>query len=678
MRINATFFRGFSSLLILLLLAGCATSRQRKASLHQPEPGSLTNLIAYRTGTNLLLRFPFPGKQAFAHAHWPQSPAETPGYQHQVAALTFEDQERATPRSLIRRNTRVALRDAKDWQQLIQGVFTALAPSRAGHGVVLLVENEEVVVFRDPGGKLTVVKLESKPPEVVVDRTCNDEDFSRQAIKLLQAGLKASDRNHSEFLFATGKDPAFVFIALPERLIVFLSYPADPETRPMEVPGWFTLRALHSLLFKSFILAAIKNPVTLVSRGLWHLGSAGATVIQSGSGSSGDPPPLCTGPAMDLTAWEARLDQLVSARPYQGRLDLFIDGEKFFPALIQSIAGAAHSIDVLVFIFDTDDYAVKIADLLKERSSAVRIRVLMDAMGSLFASQSPPHSPGPPNFQPPGDIESYLNAGSHIHVRASANPWLTVDHRKCIVIDNQQAYLGGMNIGREYRYEWHDMMVGLTGPIVGRLEKDFRKAWAHAGPFGDLAYAWVSTLGRMSPKKIGITNGIAIRPLRTATGKVEIYRAQLEAIQQAKRYIYIENAYFDDDTTLRALIQARRRGVDVRVVMPGENDNGIMHTSNQFMANEMVRNGIRVYAYPRMTHIKAAIYDGWACLGSANFDKMSLRISQELDVAFSDPATVGRLERELFEADFKCSRELKSPVPLDWLDSLVKTLADQL
>jgi cardiolipin synthase len=263
-------------------------------------------------------------------------------------------------------------------------------------------------------------------------------------------------------------------------------------------------------------------------------------------------------------------------------------------------------------------------------------------------------------------------------VRASANPWLTVDHRKCIVIDSRQAYLGGMNIGREYRYEWHDMMVGVTGPIVGRLEKDFRKAWAHAGPFGDLAYAWVSTVGRISLKRTGMTNGIDIRPLRTATGKVEIYRAQLEAIQQAKRYIYIENAYFDDDTSLRALIQARRRGVDVRVVLPGENDNGIMHTSNQFMANEMVRNGIRVYAYPGMTHVKAAIYDGWACLGSAIFDKMSLRISQELDVAFSDPATVGRLERELFEADFKCSREQKTPVPLDWLDSLVKTLADQL
>ena len=75
------------------------------------------------------------------------------------------------------------------------------------------------------------------------------------------------------------------------------------------------------------------------------------------------------------------------------------------------------------------------------------------------------------------------------------------------------------------------------------------------------------------------------------------------------------------------------------------------------MANEMVRHGIRVYAYPGMTHVKAAIYDGWACLGSANLEKMSLRVSQELDVAFSDPTAVNRLKQDLFETDFARARD---------------------
>ena len=173
-------------------------------------------------------------------------------------------------------------------------------------------------------------------------------------------------------------------------------------------------------------------------------------------------------------------------------------------------------------------------------------------------------------------------------------------------------------------------------------------------------------------------DGIDIRPLRTATFQADIYHAQLEAINRAKSYIYIENAYFDDNTILRALIQARRRGVDVRVIFPAENDSGIMQTSDEVTGNELIENGARVYVYPGMTHVKAAIYDGWACLGSANFNKMSLRVGQELDVAFSDPATVDRLKQDLFETDFRRSRELTQPMPLNWFDSFVKALADQL
>ena len=193
---------------------------------------------------------------------------------------------------------------------------------------------------------------------------------------------------------------------------------------------------------------------------------------------------------MDLAKWEADLDHIAHSKRYKGHLDLLIDGEKFFPAFIQSVQDAKKSVDVQVFIFDTDDYAVKLADLLKKRSSEVKVRVLMDDMGSLFSAQAEREMPFPPGFEPPDNIRTYLRAGSHVQVRASANPWLTVDHRKCMIIDNREAFVGGMNLGRQYRYEWHDMMVDLTGPIVGRLEKDYRLAWAHAGPFGDFGYAW--------------------------------------------------------------------------------------------------------------------------------------------------------------------------------------------
>jgi len=199
-----------------------------------------------------------------------------------------------------------------------------------------------------------------------------------------------------------------------------------------------------------------------------------------------------------------------------------------------------------------------------------------------------------------------------------------------------------------------------------------------AGPFGDFAYARAAIFDRAHLRRNASPGSIDIRLLHTATGEMQIYHAQLAAIRRAKRYIYIENAYFNDNTILRALIQARQRGVDVRVILPAECDVGIMQTSDMVTANEMIRNGIRVFIYPGMTHVKAAIYDGWACVGSANMEKMSLRVSQEVDIAYSDPDTVAQLNRELFQTDFKRSKELKSPAELNWTDSFVEAIAEQL
>jgi cardiolipin synthase A/B len=681
MKTDITLFRIFGSLLVILLLAGCASSGPRGRYLEEIEPASLSNLIAYRGSTNLEIRYPFHGRDAFAIANWPaEQDGAVPDFQYRYAVLAFDKQPRTTRKSLVKHGERLTIRNAKQWQQLVDAVFQGLMPPEPGHGVLVLVQDQEIALFRDRGGMPRVVKLDQKPPDIIIDHAFSQTDFTREAIELLEKNANELDPNQSQFLFVTEGDLAFVLIDLRQRLIVFLSYPIDPDSQPSDMPGWFTLRALNSLVIRSFIVSTLKNPVTMINRGLWHIGTSGAAALNEGStGDTGPPPPLYTGPGMDLKAWEKQLDKLVAERRYRGQVEFYIDGDQFFPALIKSVENAVRSVDVLVYIFGSDDYAVTIANVLKERSSSVRVRVLMDAMGSLFGGGTmPPPSTVPPGFKHPGDIKSYLTAGSRVRVRASANPWLTSDHRKCIIIDGRQAYVGGMNIGWQYRYEWHDLMVRLTGPVVGRLEKDYEEAWAHASIFGDFAYAWAKLFDRTHPRQNKIDDGIEIRPLRTATWHMEIYRAQLEAIRRAKGYIYIENAYFSDDSFLRELIYARRRGVDVRVVLPAENDSGVMQTSNLIMANEMVRHGIRVYAYPGMTHVKAAIYDGWACLGSANMDKMSLRVSQELDVAFSDPATVNLLKQGLFEADFKRAREIKEPAPMNWLDSFVKAFADQL
>ena len=117
--------------------------------------------------------------------------------------------------------------------------------------------------------------------------------------------------------------------------------------------------------------------------------------------------------------------------------------------------------------------------------------------------------------------------------------------------------------------------------------------------------------------------------------------------------------------------------MDVRVIVSQDNDSNVLALSNRKTINQMLRNGIRVYAYPGMTHVKAAIYDGWACLGSANFDKLSLQINSELNLATSDPDTVQRLLAKIFWPDFNHSTELREPVDIQVRHHLAEFIADE-
>jgi phosphatidylserine/phosphatidylglycerophosphate/cardiolipin synthase-like enzyme len=119
---------------------------------------------------------------------------------------------------------------------------------------------------------------------------------------------------------------------------------------------------------------------------------------------------------------------------------------------------------------------------------------------------------------------------------------------------------------------------------------------------------------------------------------------------------------------VKALIAARRRGVDVRVIIPNRNNMLGVESHNFVTANAPLRNGVRVFIHPGMTHVKAALVDGWVLLGSANFNNFSLRLNQEVNVATSDPG---------FEADFARAHELLAPVPVGWTDRLAERILSQ-
>jgi cardiolipin synthase len=250
-----------------------------------------------------------------------------------------------------------------------------------------------------------------------------------------------------------------------------------------------------------------------------------------------------------------------------------------------------------------------------------------------------------------------------------SNTWFAGDHTKTAIIDGHTAFLGGMNIGREYRFDWHDMMVELGGPVVQQLDHDFDKAWK-------------PSMSRDPPRASndGLSNsGLAqMRLLYTSLRDPQIYKSYLAAIKSARQYIYIENAYFSDDRLRYELIKASRRGVDVRVILPGRSNHDSMNKSNTLAANSLFKHGVRVYMYPGMSHVKAAIVDGWACFGSANLDKLSLKINKEANIATSDRRIVNELKERLFKRDFQISKLLTKPLDTRWNYQLHELLADAM
>ncbi len=385
-------------------------------------------------------------------------------------------------------------------------------------------------------------------------------------------------------------------------------------------------------------------------------------------------PPVTNAPTMNLDAWEQELDEITGINSSRGEIEFLIDGDEYFSRLEEAFNKAEDTIDIRTYIFDNDDVGLEFADILKNKSKQVDVKILIDGLGDLVATHTDAESM-PTDVNLPSSITDYLKHDSKVRVRVQSNPWFTGDHVKTTIIDDNLAFVGGMNIGREYRYDWHDMMMEVSGPVVKQLQFEFDKTWAKSGLLGDF--------GLMTRAIRGYKNepgeyGYPVRVLTTSIQNSEIHRTQIAAIRRAQNRIYIQNAYFSDDIILFELAKARRRGVDVRVIVSDGNDNAAMKLSNESTINSMLKNGIRVYSYPGMTHLKAAVYDGWACLGSANFDKISLHINQEINFGTSHPETVQKLVDRVFIPDFATSRELDKPIPLRWTHRIAEVIADEV
>jgi cardiolipin synthase len=323
------------------------------------------------------------------------------------------------------------------------------------------------------------------------------------------------------------------------------------------------------------------------------------------------------------------------------------DGGETFPAMLAAIASARRSICLETYILAADHTGDRFKLALIERARAgVTVRLMYDAVGSFGLADS--------------WLADLRAAGARVVVFNPIAPWRARfrlshrDHRKLLVVDDELAFTGGLNIADDYASAadggagWHDMHCRVRGPIVLDLARLFRRTWLRAG--GDL-YPPALAASAMA----GAGGASFVRAIDNATRrkKPAIRRAYLHVIKAARETVRIQNAYFVPDRGLRrALVRAAARGVDVRVIVPGHSDVRLIEWASLYVLRRLAKRGVKILRWRgAMMHAKTAVVDAiWSTIGSYNLDAQSRFNNLEVTVEILD-SSVGQALVAEFEGD---------------------------
>ena len=561
-----------------------------------------------------------------------------------------------------------------------------------GNGIVISIANRDFVLYYNKKNMIEIEKLENIDNNIELKKFYSETEFYSILLNKIKEthDIKTKIKDHliafKLKIEGQTETPYVLFDVKNEELYYFSLSPILHMKNTYGNLTYYMQTASNSFI-KSNFLDIIKGPITSTKKASTVIYQNILKTLEDKSINhlKNIPPINSSSSLMDIDIFEKQLDKIVGNKKYKGSMNFLIGGEIFFTDLLTEIQNAQNEIFIRLYIFSNDDYGVKIGNILKNKSlDGVDIRILTSSLANSMESMKRSPIMFDENFKQPKSIAQYLAQNSTVNLRTSADTFFILDHSKMIILDNKTAYVGGMNIGQVYRYSWHDMMVKLNGEIVNEIRNQFTENWGYSGPFGDLSKYLTKLINLKKPSKELIAHynkdknkQVDIRILKTQPQKKEIYEAQMLAIKNAKKYIYIQNPYLADYNVINALIEARGRGVDVRVILPTKNNVGMMGSSNVVTTNIFLKNGIKVYNYQGMTHIKAAIYDDWAILGSANFDNLSLKINDEFNIAFSDKYYVNKLKKELFEKDFKLSKEITKPYIINWYDKVMSIFANR-
>lgn len=327
--------------------------------------------------------------------------------------------------------------------------------------------------------------------------------------------------------------------------------------------------------------------------------------------------------------------------PVSGNSIRFLtNGEDTYATLEQQIRAARHTIHISSFILGRDDTGRRIVNLLAERASeGVRVRLLLDAVGSLIASRwfsDPIRDAG-------GQVARFMPV-LPLASRTSAN---LRNHRKIAVFDHCTAMVGGHNLAREYigpahyARRWQDFGAIIEGPAAALLNEVFIADWCFATRTPeDTLHAEIRAEAVAPARGESTLQVVASGP--DVHGD-PLYEGIIAMIQEAKRSIWIVTPYFiPDDVLLRSLIVKARAGKQVTLITPRRSDHRITDFARRHYLRELQQAGASVqYFQAGMLHSKAIIIDdSVGMFGSANFDLRSLFVNFEIGVLVHSPSDV--------------------------------------
>ncbi len=365
----------------------------------------------------------------------------------------------------------------------------------------------------------------------------------------------------------------------------------------------------------------------------------------------GVPQPVDDQPSRAIAIQLPKAMQAYARSPLRWRIGCEVtvlrDGGPTFEAMLEAISAAKESICLETYILASDSTGDRFKLALVERARAgVKGRLIYDAVGSFGISDA--------------WVNDLRAAGIEVIDFNPIAPWRAKfnlshrDHRKILVVDNEVAFTGGLNIANDYApvdeggVGWHDMHCRVRGPIVYDLARLFRRNWIRSGgePYPPVPRKSVETPG---------PGGSFVRLLENTRrrNRATFRRAYLHVIRAAKSLVRIENAYFLPDRGLRrALVRAATRGVDVQIIVPGRSDVRIIEWASLYVLRNLARRGIKIWRWRGpMMHAKTATVDAiWSTIGSYNFDSQSRFNNLEVTVEILDPDIGGELARH-FDSD---------------------------